>query len=181
MKLFLTGPIEVGKTHITNGCLAAFTGKLWGFRTYKEEPEGMPGESIVWLSEAAHPEHRWIAASIRDGGENEFWPEVFETRGVDILRKIGPDTEGMVLMDEIGHIESNAPAFQNEVKRVLDLDIPVLGVLRQDSTPFLDELFADRRLTIVDVTTDNRDALPAHCRKLLGLKEQRAHRPVSVR
>ncbi len=176
MKLFLTGPLDVGKTHIINACLRAFTGKLWGFRSYKEALSN--DEAIIWLSEASHPERRWIAAHMVAGQPTERHPEAFEEKGVALMQKITPASRGIVLMDEIGRLESDAPSFRRELERVLGLDIPVLGVLRQTETPFLQKLRGDERLTVLEVSLENRDALPARCRAMLGLPEAPA-RPVS--
>jgi nucleoside-triphosphatase THEP1 len=64
-------------------------------------------------------------------------------------------------MDELGFIESAASAFQNAVFAVLDGSVPVLGVIRKGSTPFLEKVKAHGNVSVVEVDTANRDKLPA--------------------
>lgn len=169
MKLFLTGPIGVGKTTVIQRCLAGYTGPLWGFCSFKTSPSG-PAD--VLLAEVAHPENRHVVASMGPGG-HRLYPHVFDEAGVPMLQKITAGAPGLVLMDEIGYMEGKAPAFQRELLRVLALDVPVLGVLRQpdEKAPqFLKDLHARPDLTILTVSEGNRDELPEKCRRLLQLQ-----------
>lgn len=168
MKLFLTGPIGVGKSTVIQRCLSSYTGALWGFRSFKTSAEG-PAD--VLLTEAAQPENRHVVAHVGPAG-GTLYPHVFDEAGAPMLRKITAGAPGLVLMDEIGYIEAKALAFQQEILRVLALDVPVLGVLRQPdekAPPFLLNLHACASLTIVTVSEGNRDGLPATCRRLLQL------------
>lgn len=168
MKLFLTGPVGVGKTTVIQRCLADYAGLLWGFRSFKTPRDGPVAD--ILLTEAACPENRHLVAHMGPAGR-EMHPEVFEEAGVPMLQKITKDTRGLVLMDEIGFIESRATGFQREILRVLALDVPVIGVLRQleDPPAFLAGLHTRQDLTILTVSKENRDHLPAQCRTLLGL------------
>ncbi len=190
MKLFLTGPSGAGKTTIVNECAAlwqaAGRGGLLGFRTFKEQPPLMPvaGEgsrsaqaaasaaTFVCLS-AAVSGARTTVARFADG-ESRLYPEVFDRAGVRLLRGVGQDACGLVLMDEIGYIESEALLFQREVLRVLALPVPVLGVLRDKPTPFLDALRAREDLTVVRVEEGTRQQARAACLAHLGLPGQEA-------
>lgn len=169
MQLFLTGAIHAGKTTVIQHCLPRWKGPLLGFRTYKENTAS--GEAIIRLVDPARPEELFTVAHIRPGQGSQFWPDVFDTVGAGLLARIGPESRGLILMDEIGFIESQAPRFQAEILRVLDLGLPVLGALRKDSTPFLDALFARPGLTIREVTPQNRETLALECATLLGLEE----------
>jgi nucleoside-triphosphatase len=172
MKLFFTGPLNVGKSTLIDRCLQGSGAPLWGFRSYKAPAENGAGATI-WLSEAARPENRQVAAHIVNQRPQAIFPEVFERLGVSVLQRVTAETKGIVLMDEIGFLESGAPAFQAEIDRVLGLPIPVIGVLRAaphpGQAPFLDKLYADSRLTLLPVTAENRAALVGQCRALLGL------------
>ncbi len=165
-KLFLTGPIGIGKTTVLQRALAGQP--LRGFCSYKAAPEN--GEATIWLADAADAARRQRIAQVRPDGDNEFFPEVFEDFGASLLSGVQGAGGSIVLMDEIGYIESYALRFQREIERVLALDVPVAGVLRFSHTPFLDRLFARKDLTIIEVTEQNRDALVAECRVLLGIE-----------
>lgn len=170
VKLFLTGDFNTGKTTIIEKCLAGYTGPLWGFRTYKHPKEG---PAFVWLEEAAFPGQAHKVAEIQEGEGRVFYPEVFDRQGTSILQKIQPGTRGLVLMDEIGFIESKSPAFQREILRVLDLEIPVIGALRSHSTtPFLQTLRQRPDLTLYTVTAENRQEILQQCLSQMGQNTQ---------
>jgi nucleoside-triphosphatase THEP1 len=109
-------------------------------------------------------------------------PEVFDEDGVALLRAAtsdflplpaatnppqrkspangGPRAK-IIVMDELGFMELPARAFTEAVMRALDGEVPVLGVLRKDSNPFLDAVGTHPKVRVVEVTEANRDALPA--------------------
>lgn len=170
MKLFLTGERDAGKTHIVDRALArwqaAGRGPVLGFRSFKEE--GPDGAVLIRLAAAdgRGPVHTVARFS---QGERALFPEVFDEAGVALLAGIGENSEGIVSMDELGFIESAAPAFQAQVLRVLALPLPVLGVLRAQALPFLDALRARPDLTVLEVTVDTRARAAARCFELLEL------------
>jgi nucleoside-triphosphatase THEP1 len=90
-------------------------------------------------------------------------PEVFDEDGVAILRAA---TESMtrrpklIIMDELGFMESDARVFQKAVMDTLDGDIPILGVMRRERNPFLNEVSAHEKVETVEVDKANRDELP---------------------
>lgn len=171
MNLFLTGERDAGKTFIIEAALerwrAQGRGPVRGFRSYKEEePDG--AILIRFTSTASGAAVRTVARFC--GGERTLYTEVFDTAGVAILAGLRPSSQGIVLMDELGFIESQAPRFQREVLRVLALPIPVLGVLRAQSLPFLDTIRARKDVTELTVTVDRREEAARECFTLLGLE-----------
>ena len=168
MKIFLTGAVGAGKTTVIRRCLENYHGPIGGFRSYKTPREGTVAD--IWLAEAQNPEIRHRVAHI-ENGRREVWPQVFDAAGTAMLKKITANTPGIVLMDEIGFLESQAPLFQKEIVRILALDIPVLGVLRtmEEPPPFLAQLHARQDITKLWVDDETRDDLPAQCRLLLGI------------
>jgi nucleoside-triphosphatase len=84
---------------------------------------------------------------------------VFETLGVRLLDAARPD--GILVMDELGFIEADAPTFCDRVFRRLDGDIPILATVR-DATiecAFLDRVRAHPRAALYNVTPDGMEAL----------------------
>ena len=62
-------------------------------------------------------------------------PEVFNTLGVQLLQE---PVKGILVMDEIGFMESSAETFCQAILERLDGDIPVLAAVRSGiDTPFL--------------------------------------------
>jgi len=66
----------------------------------------------------------------------------------------------IIVIDEIGRMEMYSPLFQKEVLNVLDCPLPVLGVIQVKRNPFLDSIRNRADVTVIQVTSENRDALP---------------------
>lgn len=169
MNIFLTGERDAGKTHIVNAALrrwqAAGRGPVQGFRSYKEDAPG--GAVYIRLAPAAGGQVHTVARFA--GGAREVFPEVFDTAGAGMLAGLDENSRGIVLMDELGFIESGAPVFRQAVLRVLALPVPVLGVLRAQQLPFLDAIRARADVTELEVTVAERAAAARRCFALLGL------------
>ena len=151
----MTGPKGVGKSTLTRGLLAEESGSLGGFFTVKHE-------GGIYLLPAAK--------------ERVFTPENFLFRcgqGGDLRRfdQLGcaalADTAGcaLLVMDELGPHEAEAIRFQAAVFRTLEGEIPVIGVLQQAESEFLDRIARHPQVTVLSVSRENRDSLPAVLRR----------------
>ncbi|MEA1959885.1 MAG: nucleoside-triphosphatase [Bacillota bacterium] len=76
--------------------------------------------------------------------------KTFENQGSAILQKARMERR-IVLMDELGRLEMKAPGFMEEVRRTLDSDVPVLGVMKKESNPFLDSVRARDDVRVLDL------------------------------
>ncbi|MDR0520188.1 MAG: nucleoside-triphosphatase [Clostridiales Family XIII bacterium] len=189
MHLFLTGDIQVGKSTIIGKVVARLGLAPAGFRTVWDAPDqkglerlyilpfGGAGDSPCQASAHGGREredgrdgmcdlarHGVKPAAVRRSGGRmlEIYPEVFDDTGVRILAdEAAARRARIVVMDELGFIESGASAFQSAVLERLDGDIPVLGVIKPRRTTFLDEVRARGSVRIMEVTPKNRDALAA--------------------
>ena len=83
---------------------------------------------------------------------------VFETLGVSLL-EAKPD--GILVMDELGFMEAEAPAFVDAVFRRLDGDIPVLATVRAGDlgSDFLDRVRMHPKAALYTVSPEKADAL----------------------
>lgn len=152
--LFLTGAKGVGKSTLIRGLLAAETGRVDGFFTVKRQ-------EYVYLLRAAGetpaPENRLF----RCGQAGD--PALFDALGCAALTV----SEGcaLLVMDELGPHEAAALRFQAAVFRALEGDTPIIGVLQQADSPFLRQIAAHPRVSVLEVTTENRDDLPPILRR----------------
>lgn len=157
--IFLTGPVQVGKSTAINRFLAVRSPRVGGFRTVAGPWEN--GGSDVCLVRADGTEtpcaaNRVLRRTLRNGRRSfQVFPEVFNRRGVELLR----DTEGreLILMDELGTRESGAPAFRQAVLDTLNGRIPVLGVVQARECAFLEEVRRHPNVKLVPVTLENRE------------------------
>lgn len=83
---------------------------------------------------------------------------VFEQVGARILEQ--SKSADLIIMDELGYLESNAPIFKQAVIDTIYGDIPVLGVLRLGDVPWHTDIKRYPNITLLDVNEENRDALP---------------------
>lgn len=153
--LLLTGQKGAGKSTLIRGLLAEETGRLGGFFTVRHE-------GGVYLLPAAK-ERTFTPESLLfrcgHGGD----PARFDDLGCAALA----DTAGcrLLVMDELGPHEEAALRFQAAVFRTLDGSTPILGVLQQAQSQFLDRIARHPRVTVLTVTEENRNTLAAELRR----------------
>ena len=104
----------------------------------------------------------------------------FETYGTALIRSARPG--GLIIMDEIGHMEKNAPQFLQAVFDALDGDIPVLASVRYTADPidYLERIKLHPWVQLYMLTEENRDAVYAEIRNAIfsDRKEGRDHEPL---
>lgn len=171
MHLFLTGAIQSGKSSAINKALRATGTEPSGFRTVAGAPDENGGAPlyIVPATGCAHTgEHNCVARRSDPGRGFEVFTGVFDTVGAEILRKSGG---GLILMDELGFMETKAEAFKAEVFRLLDGDTPILGVVRGKKTDFLDAVRVHPKVTLMRLDEGNREEIAKEITAwLAGLK-----------
>jgi nucleoside-triphosphatase len=170
--LFLTGEIQVGKSTIISHVVTELNVPVSGFRTVAVMRED--GESDVFLIPAAGTQDDCTPVSHlahRTPGEvPEVYSEVFLSCGVPLLTGCsGP----LILMDELGWMESSSFLFQAAVFSVLDGTIPVLGVVRDRRLPFLNAVRVHPNVEMLVITKENRremqDVVLRRMREQLGI------------
>jgi nucleoside-triphosphatase len=77
------------------------------------------------------------------------------------------DRAGIIVMDELGRFECDVPEFMSCVFAALDSSKPVIGVLKDESNPFLDAIRARHDVQVVRLERDSRDQVGIEFRSLL--------------
>jgi nucleoside-triphosphatase THEP1 len=145
---------------------------IGGFRTvWTPDPEGSADQSLLLLPYGicANGDGSVVARRNPERGMREVFSEVFDTDGVGALRAALPaDSRAdmpaapptrLIVMDELGFIESSAAGFQAAVHAALGGDIPVVGVLRLIDTPFIGSVREHPNVRVIEVTERNRDTV----------------------
>ncbi len=149
---FLTGPRHVGKTTVLFAALERFPGPLGGFRVHRVfEGRRLRAFRMVDLSSGDSA----VIASARRGGW-DVHVDAFEGVGAQAIRH-AMACDRLIVMDELGRFELRAPGFRQAVMDALAGPVPVVGVLRVDSNPFLDAIRSREDTTVVEVTEGNRE------------------------
>ncbi len=166
MHVFLTGDRGVGKSFALRRTAELSGLPCAGFRTRFLTREN--GASALYMVPA-------LQEDLLDEAHIVAWPENgrmrglterFDTLGAALLREARQRPGALILMDECGHLERDALAFQAEIRACLDGDNPVLGVLRKGQAwhSFITE---HPRVRVLTVTEANRDSIPGEALRLL--------------
>lgn len=155
MHIFLTGDVNVGKSSIIELILAQYRNKkIGGFRTIC----GVNSDVFIIPASASgdYPRTAQNRVGIRSGeGRAQSFPEVFNHVGLSFLS--GAEKSDIILMDELGIMETEAHLFTAKVLEILDGRVQVLGAVKPKRTPFLNAVCAHPNTRIIEVTPGNRE------------------------
>lgn len=157
--LFLTGKKQVGKSTLLKKVREALSCPEAGFETRPYEINGQKKgyclHSLLPLKDVSNDCPIVISVA-----PDRVIPvtETFETLGVEVLKQ-ARETNGVIILDELGKAERKANHFCREVFRCLDGPCPVLGVLQADAGSFTEQVAAHPRVKVWEVTEENREEL----------------------
>ena len=160
MHALIVGKRGVGKSTLIGRVLRALDRPVYGFETKKENSlaDELRGSPIyiyeAWQARVQTAEnlvgycknHRFDAAA-----------EAFD-RFAPKLRQPVP-SGGIVLLDELGFMESQAKEFCAAVFDLLNGDVPVIAAVKDKNTPFLEAVRHHPKAKCFYITEENRDAL----------------------
>lgn len=157
MKLVIEGRSGSGKSTAVRRILKYTEREIWGLWSEKmPAAEDMPAP--VYLHSYRSP--------IRYSDENRIgvcqnrsaqsFPEVFDKLGAETLQSIPEGS--LVLLDEIGVMESEARLFQTELFRLLDGNFDVILTIRDKHTPLLDAIRNHPKVQRVSAEAANDEA-----------------------
>lgn len=160
MHIFLTGPVQVGKSTIIRKTLDALQITPAGFRSVSvpDLADGQMSVYIIPAGAAAPAMGDFNRVGIRKGAGRgiEKIPEAFERAGVQTLQ--GAEHARLILMDEVGRMESQAQHFSERILELLDGPVPILGVVQKIAdTPLTNAIRKHPNVQIVEVSVENRE------------------------
>ena len=145
-------------------------GRIAGFKTVSMPGEKESESDIYILPPEGGPEdcgaeNRIIHRDYIGQPGPVVFPKAFDGYGCDLLK----DTKGasLILMDELGIMEAQSPAFQEAVRECIRGEVPVLGVVRSKPHPFLDWVRSYPTVKVVEITPENRDSILPELAELL--------------
>ena len=159
--ILICGERGVGKSTLIRRLLAESILPVGGFVTRRLPQADGDGMFPIYLHAAALPPEERPYDSEHlvgtcDSRRSVRYPGAFDRLGPPLLT-----SGGLLVMDELGPHEAEAVRFQAAVFRALEGDIPILGVLQQAESEFLDCIARHPQVTVLTVTEENRDTLPS--------------------
>lgn len=154
--IFLTGEKHIGKSTIIQLLLAEKQVKVGGFLTIKTDAV-FPGYSSLHLvrvgKNESPSEENLISRDLL--GTDPLCAERFDALGCAAIAE--SRNVDLFVMDELGPRELEAKRFTARIMRVLDGDIPVIGVLQKADSPFLAQIEDHPKVQIIQITSENRE------------------------
>ncbi len=151
MKIFLRGEKGAGKTTLIGKVLEKLSYRPGGFTTRKISKSEVIFRNLISGREftfSVNEDPGLIAAKFNDLGVEALVEAV--------------EYSDIIVMDELGDLESAAGMFRMAVMNVVETFSPVLGSLKTDRKNFFHDHFQSARgITIFDITPQNRGTLPA--------------------
>ena len=156
---------------------------VYGFQT--KRIAGSDGVNRIYMfpagltqNDEGSPDARYLGSTC--GRVRDICTETFETYGTALIRSARPG--GLLIMDEIGHMEKDARLFLQAIFDALDGDIPVLASVRytDGSIDYLERIKNHPWVQLYMLTEENRDAVYAEIRNAIfsDRKEGRDHEPL---
>ncbi len=160
MKFLICGDIHAGKSTLIAKLEKLIDKKPLGYITVRM-PDDKNGISRVYLYDRANPPEdiRDAAVIMKFNADRsaEKHPELLDTLGVSYLESIPEGS--LVILDEIGTLESAAPLFQRAIVRILDGNYDVLASVKAQNTDFLRTVRKHPDCELFIITPANRDML----------------------
>lgn len=158
MKILICGDVHAGKSTLIRRLLSDSGRTPCGFIT-RRLPEDADGVSRVYLYDAANPVPERSGSLIIELSESGYvgHPELMDHPGSDYLGNIPEGS--LVIMDEIGTLESRSPLFQAAVLNILDGNYDVIAAVKAQNTDFLRTVRKHPDCELYIITPENRNTL----------------------
>jgi len=166
--LFLQGPRGIGKSTLLSSVLAEIRADVGGFFVQRLFCRGEQVGFRLVAVESGEPYllNREIGPGELEDLDNvivkktavgwQRFPGVFETAGVQLVEGARRGKKRIVLLDELGDIELQAPGFRQAVLTLLDGSQRVVGVLKLSDNPFLRGIRERRDVEVYDLLPATR-------------------------
>ncbi len=153
--IFLEGFVGVGKSTIISKVIKQLSLNISGFSVAREGKKNNWNSFYLIDASSLSKDNQPRKSEFNRFANWEINIQVFDKLGVQLLTNI--DDADVVIMDELGRFELTAFKFQKKVKEILNSNKPVLGVIKDESNAFLDDIRNRKDVQIFRVTLENRE------------------------
>ena len=168
MHVFLTGEVQIGKSTAINRALDILNLNIGGFRTmFLNRSEVNRTLHILDAGRADDAVNSKNVIAEFDKNSPRVSIECFETLGVEYIRKAISSAQ-LIILDECGTLEANAAKFKQTILESLEGAKPILGVVKDKESVWLEQIKQHPNVHLITVTLENRDDVPAEIIKVLS-------------
>lgn len=161
MHTLIVGEQGVGKSTLIRRVLGSLDVPICGYLTRKEDALADPElGSPIYIYEVGKTQEQTMDNLVGHCKAQKpvVYPEAFD-RFADKLQGMNTPGGGLILLDEIGIMETSSEAFCQAILQLLDGDIPILAAVKYKDRPFLEQVRQHPRAKCFSITEDNRDDL----------------------
>jgi len=157
--IFLTGAPSSGKTTIIKKVIQRLDHPANGFYTEEERIEGKRVGFLMRTldGKSGHLAHQDIGSEFRI---RRYGVSIENIESIAVP-SIAPVDRNIIILDEIGKMECFSEVFKQSAVRALDAPNVVIGTITFGGDQFIMNIKNRADMEIIEVTPDNRDALPA--------------------
>ncbi|MGO9015672.1 MAG: nucleoside-triphosphatase [Dissulfurispiraceae bacterium] len=156
--IFLTGAPSSGKTTIIKKVIKALTVPANGFYTEEERSEG---KRVGFVLNSLDGHKGYLAhQDIRSDLHIRRYGVSLENIESITVPSISPVSGQIIILDEIGKMECFSKVFRQAALKALDSSCIVIGTITLGGDEFIQTVKTRDDMEILEVTPDNRDALP---------------------
>lgn len=160
MHILITGSGGVGKSTLIRRIIQELGRPVFGFETKKEDSLAEEGNgSPVYIYDAGKERIRTDENLVGYCKNKHFgtMKEAFDRYAAKLRLPVPENC--VILLDELGFMESASEDFCSAVLSLLDGDIPVIAAVKDKDTPFLEAVRAHKNCRCFFITEKNRDEL----------------------
>lgn len=161
LNILLTGRPGIGKTTVIQRVIQRQGGSASGFYTQEIREGGVRQgfEALTLDGRRALLAHVESSSPLRVSKYGVELEEFERSIVPSIDPRVSPAE--VIVVDEIGKMECFSAAFCQEVVKALDSETIVLGTIAERGSDFIESLKERQDIVLVEVTQENREALPA--------------------
>lgn len=150
----------MGKSTLIRRVLGQIHRPVFGFETKKEEALADElGRSPVYIYDAGK-ERLQTEENLVGYCQNKHFCTMQEAFDRFAPKLLTPVPGGhIILMDELGFMESSSERFCSAVLSLLDGDVPVIAAVKDKDLPFLNAVRSHPNCRCFHITEENRDGL----------------------
>jgi nucleoside-triphosphatase len=152
--IFITGERGIGKSTLLNKVIKNVDCSIGGFIQEKKFTDKTTCFNVISLYNLKDSYTIGIYHKEKDILYSDM--NVFNIISKNILLKSLDNTE-LIILDELGFMEESSPLFKDIIIKILDSDTPVLGVLKECDTNFIQQIKMRKDVEVIRIDENNRN------------------------